>query len=71
MYFWVFSYGECSLQKGYRKGIFFWVANNSNIFGVLGIPDFYPPTKSEGYSFGGVRPFCSSIHPFCLSGTIS
>ena len=42
MYFWVFSYGECSLQKGYRKGIFFWVANISNIFGVLGIPDFIP-----------------------------
>ena len=53
MYFWVFSYGECSLQKGYRKGIFFWVANISNIFGVLGIPDFYPPTKSEGYTLSG------------------
>ena len=43
----------------------------------------YPPTKSEGYSFGvvrasvrpsvhSVRPsFCPSVHTFCLSGTIS
>ena len=29
---------------------------------------YYPPTKSEGYSFGLVRP---SVHTFCLSGTIS
>ena len=33
-----------------------------------GIDFFYPPTKSEGYSFGVVRP---SVHTFCLSGTIS
>ena len=40
---------------------------------------FYPPTKSEGYSFGVVHPsvhsvrpsFCPSIHTFCLFGTIS
>ena len=40
---------------------------------------YYPPTKSEGYSFGvvraSVRPFRPSVrpsvHPFCLSGTIS
>ena len=35
----------------------------------------YPPTKSEGYSFGVVRasvcPFRPSVHTFCLSGTIS
>ena len=35
----------------------------------------YPPTKSEGYSFGvvraSVRPFRPSVHTFCLSGTIS
>ena len=29
---------------------------------------YYPLTKSEGYSFGGVRP---SVRTFCLSGTIS
>ena len=29
---------------------------------------FYPPTKSEGYSFGGIRP---SVRTFCLSGIIS
>ena len=29
---------------------------------------FYPPTKSDGYSFGVVRP---SRRTFCLSGTIS
>ena len=28
----------------------------------------YPPTKSEGYSFGAVR---LSVHTFCPSGTIS
>ena len=40
---------------------------------------YYPPTKSEGYSFGvvraSVRPFRPSVRPsvrtFCLSGTIS
>ena len=36
---------------------------------------YYPPTKSEGYSFGvvraSVRPFRPSVHTFCLSGTIS
>ena len=36
---------------------------------------FYPPTKSEEYSFGvvraSVRPFRPSVHTFCLSGTIS
>ena len=32
---------------------------------------FYPPTKSEGYSFGSVCPFRRSVHTFCLSGTIS
>ena len=44
---------------------------------------FYPPTKSEGYSFGvvraSVRPSVHSVRPsvrpsvrtFCLSGTIS
>ena len=32
---------------------------------------YYPPTKSEGYSFGVVRPFRPSVHTFCLSGTIS
>ena len=31
----------------------------------------YPPTKSEGYSFGAVRPFRPSVRTFCLSGTIS
>ena len=35
----------------------------------------YAPTKSEGYSFGAFRasvhPFHSSVHTFCLSGTIS
>ena len=42
----------------------------------------YPPTKSEGYSFGvvrasvrpSVRPFrpsIPSVHTFCLAGTIS
>ena len=35
----------------------------------------YPPTKSEGYSFGvvraSVRPSIPSVHTFCLSGTIS
>ena len=35
----------------------------------------YPPTKSEGYSFGVVRPSVhsvrSSVSTFCLSGTIS
>ena len=31
----------------------------------------YPPTKSEGYSFGVVRPFCPFVRTFCLSGTIS
>ena len=30
----------------------------------------YPLTKSEGYSFGVVRPSIS-VHTFCLSGTIS
>ena len=33
--------------------------------------DYYPPTKSEGYSFGVVRPLHLSVHTFCLSGTIS
>ena len=47
MYFWVFSYGECSLQKGYRKGIFSWVANISNIFGVLGIFLIFIPRRSR------------------------
>ena len=32
---------------------------------------YYPPTKSEGYGFGGVRPFPPSVRTFCLSGTIS
>ena len=32
---------------------------------------FYPPMKSEGYSFGCVRPFRPSVRTFCLSGTIS
>ena len=36
---------------------------------------YYPPTKSEGYSFGVVRPYvhsvCLSVRTFCLSGTIS
>ena len=36
---------------------------------------FYPPTKSEGYSFGVVRPSIPSVRPsvhtFCLSPTIS
>ena len=31
----------------------------------------YPPTKSEGYSFGVVRPSILSVRTFCLSGTIS
>ena len=36
------------------------------------MPGNYPPTKSEGYSFGVVRrPFRPSGHTFCLSGTIS
>ena len=42
-------------------------------------PFYYPPTKSEGYSFGVVRASIRpcvhsvrpSVHPFCLSGTIS
>ena len=41
----------------------------------LYVDDFYPPTKSEGYSFGVIRPsipsVLPSVHPFCLSGTIS
>ena len=32
---------------------------------------YYPPAKSEGYSFGIVRPSIPSVHTFCLSGTIS
>ena len=36
---------------------------------------FFPPTKSEGYSFrvvrASVRPFRPSVRTFCLSGTIS
>ena len=40
---------------------------------------YYPPTKSEGYSFGivrvsvclSVRPFRPSVHTICLSGTKS
>ena len=40
---------------------------------------YYPPTKSEGYSFGVVRASVRlsvhsvrpSVHTFCLSGTIS
>ena len=35
----------------------------------------YPPTKSEGYSFGvicaSVRPSIPSVRTFCLCGTIS
>ena len=32
----------------------------------------HPPAKSEGYSFGVVRPsICPSVRTFCLSGTIS
>ena len=34
----------------------------------MNLVNCYPLTKSEGYSFGVVRP---SVHPFCLSGTIS
>ena len=38
-------------------------------------PSCYPPTKSEGYSFGvvrgSVRPFRQSVYTFCLCGTIS
>ena len=34
--------------------------------------NYYPPTKSEGYSFGVVRASVyPSAHTFCLSGTIS
>ena len=37
--------------------------------------NFYPPTKSEGYSFGVVRPCVRptipSVRTFCLSETIS
>ena len=36
---------------------------------------YYPPMKSEGYSFGVIRasvhPVRPSVHTFCLSGTIS
>ena len=42
------------------------------------IENYYPPRKSEGYSFGVVRASVSpilsvrpSVHTFCLSGTIS
>ena len=31
----------------------------------------YPPTKSEGYSFGVVRPSIPSVRTFCLSRTKS
>ena len=54
-------------------------------FGCLSGPsgstcwNYYPPTKSEGYSFGVVRASIRSVRPsfhpsvrtFCLSGTIS
>ena len=32
---------------------------------------FYPPTKSERYSFGVVRASIPSVRTFCPSGTIS
>ena len=45
---------------------------------TLGQNFFYPPTKSEGYSFGCVCPSVHSVRPsipsvctFCLSRTIS
>ena len=37
-------------------------------FFCSGIQFYYPPTKSEGYSFGVVR---ASVRPFRPSGTIS
>ena len=44
----------------------------SNIFQGEGGPiAYYPPTKSEGCSFGCVRPSIPSVRTFCLSGTIS
>ena len=36
MHFRVFSEGQ-----GTEMGVFFWVAENSNIFGVLEIPDIF------------------------------
>ena len=46
--------------------------NSPNAYGQpllkLILQSFYPPTKSEGYSFGVVR---ASVHLFRLSGTIS
>ena len=42
------------------------------LFAMLSYTGFYPPTKSEGYSFGVVRAsFRPSVRTFCPSGTIS
>ena len=58
--------------------VFFQDGNESLVCNTI-VRNYYPPTKSEGYSFGvihsSVCPFRPSVgpsvHTFCLSGTIS
>ena len=53
-------YKETILQRNYMKMTILWSFSYN-----------YPSTKSEGYSFGVVRPSIPSVLTFCLSGTIS